>query len=104
MEKEAEAKTGFTAGPWTVQKLDDNLAICAPDGWHVAVVMGWADNENDRREFELSANLIASAPDLYEAVRRWLTWCDDWHAGKPHPVDDLKFARAALARARGENP
>lgn len=38
------------------------------------------------------------AADLAEAVRRWVSWCDDWHAGKPHPFDDLVFGRAALAR------
>lgn len=38
--------------------------------------------------------------DLVKTVERWLSWCDDWHAGKPHPNDDLEFARAALAKAR----
>ena len=40
--------------------------------------------------------LRAENARLREAVRRWLSWCEDWYAGKPHPVDDLEFGRAAL--------
>jgi hypothetical protein len=42
---------------------------------------------------------IAAEARLKEAekmIGRWISWCDDWHAGKPHPADDLAAARAFL--------
>lgn len=64
--------------------------------------------ETDAKTLEAKANAelivraVNSHSELIECVERWLSWCDNWHAGKPHPCDDLDFARAALAKAKGE--
>jgi hypothetical protein len=42
---------------------------------------------------------IAAEVRLKEAekvIGRWISWCDDWHVGKPHPADHLAAARAFL--------
>jgi len=44
---------------------------------------------------------IAAETRLKEAekvIERWISWCDDWHAGKPHPADNLAAARSFLDR------
>jgi hypothetical protein len=44
---------------------------------------------------------IAAEVRLKEAekvIGRWISWCDDWHVGKPHPAENLAAARAFLDR------
>ena len=44
-----------------------------------------------------SAALAAQVEAATALIRRWVSWCDDWYAGKPHPSDDIDAARAYLA-------
>lgn len=37
-----------------------------------------------------------------ELVRRWVSWCDDWHPGKSHPFDDIEAAKAFLSEREGQ--
>lgn len=100
-----EMKCAWTKGPWNWMAVHAN----ASGGFHLylidsakrklAALWGRAD------EKRANANLIASAPELYEALYRLSNECiidgleqragfDCW----------IHLARAALARARGEQP
>jgi hypothetical protein len=66
------------------------------------------DKANARSDYWKAEHLAGNAEidilrqhnmQLLEACRRWISWCDEWHPGKPHPADDLEFARAAIAKA-----
>lgn len=52
-----------------------------------------AEDERDRLKAELA--------EAVGVIQRWVSWCDDWHAGKPHPSDDLDAARTFLAKHGG---
>ena len=49
------------------------------------------------------ADLKAELAEAVGVIQRWVSWCDDWHAGKPHPSDDLAAARAFLAKHGGRD-
>jgi hypothetical protein len=95
------SETKFTPGPWRVCNGYGRVWIDAPDTKYserdrdyTRIILGGDDYED--------AHLIAAAPELYEAVVRMVAWAEDWHEGKTHPYDDWQFAKAALAKARGE--
>lgn len=48
--------------------------------------------------------LIAAAPELYEALRQFVAWADICAESGAHPLPENyeRQARAALAKARGE--
>jgi hypothetical protein len=128
MEKKTEAKTGFTPGPWKVFTNtggDKIIGIGELNGGGVADC-GFGVWRGGDAEALANALLIASAPDLYEALQQAadalstiraasLKGCPDGY-GKPELFADelyrshsdvhsaLKKIGAALARARGENP
>jgi hypothetical protein len=90
----------FTPGPWrqgnTVELLLNNKCreIISDDG-NIGLVYGIIDQDN-----KANANLIAAAPELYEALNLLLD--QSWNG----PVDADHIARiravAALKKARGE--
>lgn len=77
----------FTPGPWYVDGTfvtnDEDLDICSMGD------VAW----------EANAHLIAAAPELYEALRDLIAYCDPTG---DYIDDELVWARAALAKARGE--
>ena len=104
--------SGFTPGPWVPRRAvkPDNTggydwAIIAPDKAILAEcfeVVDWAENgvDFDTRPVEANARLIASAPDLLEAV---IQYRDDL---KRPPTGDsierrLAMVNAAIAKATG---
>lgn len=94
-------KTKFTEGPWElVSRGWDGRVVNGSDGNWIADLTLYHDTS------EANAHLIASAPDLYEALEEMLKEttemiklgeCDsDWcHDGRI-------LATKALAKARGE--
>jgi hypothetical protein len=71
------------------------------------------DKANARSDYWKAEHLAGNAEidrlrqhnmQLLEACRRWISWCDDWHPGKPHPADDLEFAREAIEKATNARP
>ena len=106
--------SGFTPGPWVPRRAakPDNTggydwAIIAPDKAIVAEcfeVVDWAENgvDFDTRPVEANARLIASAPDLLEALQDILKVRvdgeDNIWAGANRCKD---IARAAIAKATG---
>ena len=98
-----EAK--FTPGPWRVDELFC-ADIQAPDGLDVATCCPWTLNRHTYgEEAEANANLIAAAPDMYEALEAAIL-----EYGKPggpwnvpsSPGTWIDKAKAAIVKARGE--
>ena len=85
--------TKFTPGPWSV--CADRAYVDGPDG----KVVAHCCYERHPSEEYANADLIAAAPDLYEALEAFIAGADTGYIS----VDVDKFARAALARARGES-
>lgn len=97
----------YTPGPW----LRDGLTVYAlmHAGWRAGVEIfknrfscsvHWAGAECDAEELEANANLMTAAPDLLEALKEMLVngGCSttEWM-----PLETIKKARAAIAKAEG---
>lgn len=98
--------TNFTPAPWfPVDEYGDgkqaDWCVMVPEespyGPYVATVHATADHA------KANAHLIASAPELYEALDDLWEWVRNW---SPEFMDDDDFDRSkyesALAKARGE--
>lgn len=90
----------FTPGPWKVYRTDSGaiLGIGDADAGGVTDYQGgfWRDGKEKRANI----NLVAAAPELYEALQQLLDCCtsDDPYGAVPL----IAKADAALAKARGE--
>ena len=86
-------KMTHTPGPWECPGTDgDEWAICH------------RDRTRKRRTiahvyYEANARLIAAAPDLLAALRRYVQYEDE-----KHPFSVRQAARTALAKAEGRTP
>lgn len=103
-------ETKWTPGPWVVSDSQDEVSVCmgtaidSPYEYTCGHVWQASDvywSEADKEDIA-NAQLIASAPDLYEALDDLRSSCKalgldrDLH-------QELYNARAALAKARGES-
>ena len=107
-------KTQHTSGPWqSKHSPSGDLIIQAIDDARlfppmVATVSNWrCDAAEIKLEAEANARLIASAPELLEALQRLLA-VEDERFWKPNnglaeggELTDLTAARAAIAKATG---
>ena len=97
-----EAKTTFTPAPWVAQF---NVMGTPAEAHLIAPVDGgltdvaWVNPANT--ESQANANLIAAAPELYEALEALVKDCPTCF---DHNCSDLRHqaANAALKKARGE--
>jgi hypothetical protein len=118
-------KTAFTPGPWEV-RLDHDEGLkrdwrsIVADGGRTSVVRpdSYSTNKWGERETvcgmwvtEANANLIAAAPDLYEALDEMVKVIEQYiipihereNPGTPLPEPDfISKARASLSKANGE--
>lgn len=85
--------SAHTPGPWAV----DGHFVVRGDGTALCDV--WASRPIPNAEAEANARLIASAPDLLEALEA-LVWDRDVRDVATH--HDIGRARAAIAKAKGE--
>lgn len=94
----------FTSGPWAVER-DPYIHIRAKDGsqdgWGSTVYAG------DYVPSEADANLIAAAPELYEALAGLVEanikrGPFDEPLGSSEQTPEMNAAVAALAKARGD--
>jgi hypothetical protein len=93
-----------TPGPWHVIEGDEwtsNIATDTPEQgiWTVA------DANSRRAEFKANRYLIASAPELYEALEALLVMVPEQYGTTRRAEDTNRLrnmALAALAKARGE--
>jgi hypothetical protein len=121
----------FTAGPW----IAEYSGIESADGWSILTESGWVEGNPwiasaqgtnvgpaDKAEVEANAHLIASAPDLYEALKDVAQLIGGWReaiaeledfCSEPvrlknmiaalNQCDDMTISiRAALAKADGK--
>lgn len=103
------SESKHTPGPWMVREAADFLQIAPPDNSEPICEMGlypapdWPKDE--AAELMANARLIASAPELLEALEAFAK-----HFGPLHDNEWLndecrhcfKLARNALSRVRGE--
>ena len=103
-------KTKHTPGPWMVHTYDVNLGPynkaldVGTSGRAVAKVIGEFENPKVGDQARANARLIAAAPELLEAleaVTRRLEHVLHKNGISALPTD-IKNARAAIAKARGE--
>lgn len=92
-----------TPGTWTVADADENddglLLVCVDDGHPGLAVIAIVE---DQKEQDANAQLIAAAPDLYQAVKDSLPYLIDVYG----PCDPdcgclVHRLEAAIARAEG---
>ena len=91
-------KSEFTPGPWTTKKIDIgtyDICRCGNDGLRTRVCRLHASQIEPEHggTIEANAKLIAAAPNLLAALERLA-----------HPMaddDDLDYARAIIAKAKG---
>lgn len=99
-----ETKTMHIPGPWTAKQSglapERSWTIQDARGWHMAAVpyMGWHDAETDNL-LEANARLIATAPELLEALVNLMRETDD--GTQLCARDFAEAARAAIAKATG---
>ena len=94
-----ERGEGWTKGPWHAEsghEASNGLYWQVHDGFDA--VMNNSFCHTERCKHEANAHLIAAALDLYASLKEIV---DEW--GCPNTLKWLR-ARAALARARGEQP
>lgn len=90
---------GFTKGPWSIADSSYDRSP-GDEGPRWDVHIPHAQTIANVRE-EADAHLIASAPDLYEALDEIISYS----GGADSALDDeyvMERAHAALAKARGE--
>lgn len=116
-----ERETAWTPGPWLASKAsadDDHVSgfewyLYAPNFGAVGYWTGHKSHHKDERWFlsEADANLIAAAPDLYEALEeiRDMLWSRPDISDRLRPLMGFaeeatnQKAAAALAKARGQS-
>lgn len=82
----------WTKGPWSVAKGCDQF-VCNDGKW-IASTMGIRGEEG-----AANARLIAASPDLYAALREFVTVYDGFQDGDGNPCPTLEKARRALSKA-----
>ena len=100
IESTATQRPAYTPGPWDVEPKGSRHFIDGADGLTVAYLDRAGVRE--RSEIEANARLIASAPELIEALEAVLPDLEHYVATHgPGPDKRLAAARAAIAKARG---
>lgn len=90
----------YTEGPWTAEHCGRSFVINARHDYDVCVVRNIGPEDN-----AANAMLIASAPDLLEALRAIVSQYDaapDGPLGKGFTNGPFLAARAAIAKAEGK--
>lgn len=107
------SETKFTPGPWGwVEQYRGGHAWLQSASEKFTIGNAIIDDGSAYGEYppriavnEANAHLIAAAPDLYEALERLLPMAEDdcfQYGNSADEDEDIIFARAALAKARGE--
>lgn len=110
-----QAAPSHTPGPWRIEGPCSGFsAISGPAGELIfGLAAGIGEEQRSAEECEANANLIAAAPDLYEALAKILDGVED----EFDPADgvdgvvllplyesDIRRARAAIAKVSGGQP
>jgi hypothetical protein len=97
MKTETQQTTAqHTAGPW---HITSNNGICSESGLHITDVLGYGTTDE---QDSANARLIASSPELLEALReakRWLQVLPVEYRNKPsNPIASID---AVISKATG---
>ena len=102
------AKTTHTPGPWRITgpniRADTELgtgALIATVEHHWHTRQPYAKFETSGTELDANARLIASAPDLLQALREMMREFEPSTGGAA--VDAIVLARAAIEKATGDS-
>lgn len=88
--------SNWTKGPWV--SCEHGIVPAGASNYSERILVSGVRMPMGRDdEAEANANLIAAAPELYEALSELIDHCDD-----ANPWMDLSDAKDALAKARGE--
>lgn len=96
-----------TPGPWGI--FNHNGTICIDnrggDGMRPCIVdwTGFDTNDMTRRENEANARLIASAPELLEALRKALNYLENTEGEFGIALESADACRAAIRKAEGND-
>lgn len=94
---------GHTPGPWRVAEVrhEWDCIIRGPDNGPIAstFVAGYA-----KRTAKANAQIIASAPEMYEALKEIVEAVARTTSGEVCQLGDFSAARDALAKASGKEP
>lgn len=90
----------YTPGPWNTKHQFNVMGESHGVSISVASCGGWDTNMFDPTEEQIAnAQLIAAAPDMYEALKPFAEFaCDDWET---HQCHNCK-AKRALDKAEGK--
>lgn len=97
-----------TPGPWVADKTSRAVGTISRDddqSYGILIPVAWVEFDTELEIQESNQNLIASAPDLLEALRQLRDYVEDVCAvsssdcDKEHP---LMLATAAINKALGE--
>jgi hypothetical protein len=97
--------TKFTPGPWRYCPTNNGHMIGGSSNGYIAEVRQVREVTEDKA----NAHLIAAAPDLYEALSDLIVLASaamqlaNRDGAEFNVDDDLREARAALKKARGES-
>ena len=96
-----------TPGPWSVYdqrhlftNYEGSARLIAGDIW-IACVHGSHVGPQSKEEADANISLIAAAPELLESLERCF---DIMNNGGTWSLEDQAAARAAIAKAKGEQP
>jgi len=90
----------WTKGPW---HTEGGSVVIGPDGETVVCCVRGSVDRGSQSEDWATANLIAAAPDMYEALEICLGHLTGGMDGNWADCDPADVAREALAKARGES-
>lgn len=101
-------ETKFTPGPWTCHRNSSFWEFGSnSEGQLGDVCASMFDGDGERPDaekvMEANAHLIAAAPDLYDALSDLVSSLDCSEKDGFIIRQEIKVARAALAKARGES-
>jgi hypothetical protein len=103
-DREDRTAQPHTPGPWSIVEYGDgdSLVIHAGDDWRVCFMATPGESPGAMQRIEANARLIASAPELLEALKELLQTVDaQYRAGLRWDPETVERARAAIAHATG---
>lgn len=91
--------TNYTPGPWTAEEKDKDGHVVVADVQGVSICRCYQQPYDTWRAID-TANLIAAAPDMLEALQGLLEYTGGSDSPFDHPI---QVARRAVAKAAGHD-
>lgn len=93
-----------TRGPWVASKTDRSIGPISKDddqSYGMILPVAWVEFNGKPKHQEADANLIASAPELLQALQSMLSkaYKQNWNDNYP---EEVEAAQAAISKALGK--